>query len=871
MGEVYRAKDTRLERTVAIKVLPTHLSNNPDFQQRFEREARTISSLSHPHICPLFDVGHQDGVDFLVMEYLEGETLGQRLTKGPIPAEQVLRIGIEIASALDKAHKQGIVHRDLKPGNVMLTKSGAKLLDFGLAKLRAQGSGIFEPGVSMLATEARELTAEGTILGTIQYMAPEQLEGKDTDARTDIFAFGTVLYEMTTGKKAFPGKSQASLIASILSSEPPPISTVQPLTPPALDRVVKTCLAKDPEDRWQTAHDVMLELKWVAEAGSQAGVPAPVVARRKSRERLAWSLAGILSLLTLAFAYGAYHYRQVLTSIRPVRSFVVAPENSDLQLAFARAGSLTVSPDGRWLTFVAPDAAGKNFLWLRPLDSVSAKAIPGAEGAGFPFWSPDSRFIGFFADGQLKKIDVSGGPALNICDATDGRGGSWSRDGVIVFSPAPRQPIYRVSASGGTPVAITKLNEARRETTHRYPWFLPDGRHFLYLAGSHSSGVKSEANAIYIASLDGKIDQILFNARSNPVYAGGYLLYVRDRVLMAQPFDAGRLQFKGDPVPVVEDVNYQSGYFRGAFSASENGVLTYQTGMAETRSVLTWFDRNGKQLSTVGEPGNYSDLALSPDEKRLATTSVDTDAGTQDLWIFDLIRGVRTRFTFGAFDEFLPLWSPDGSRILYGSDPTGWDDLYQKSASGAGAEELLFTSETDKDPTSWSRDGKFVAVEYNDHIGKTKRDIWIYPLVGDRKSFPFFQTEFDEHGASFSPDGKWIAYVSDESGKSEVYVTTFPDHSGKWQVSTNGGDGPKWRADGKELFYGSDERLMAVEIKIGDTFAAGVPVVLFKADLATSADISADGKRILLSNREAATKTVPITIVTNWTADLLKK
>ncbi len=875
MGEVYRAKDTRLERTVAVKVLPSHLSGNPDFRQRFEREARTISSLSHPHICPLFDVGHQDGVDFLVMEYLEGETLAQRLVKGPIPTEQVFRIGIEIADALDKAHKQGIVHRDLKPGNIMLTKSGAKLLDFGLAKFQPPASQVMMSGVSALATEAKakNLTAEGSIVGTFQYMAPEQLEGKEIDSRTDIFAFGEVLYEMATGNKAFAGKSQASLIAAILSSDPPPVSQIRPMTPPALDRVVKTCLAKDPEDRWQTAHDVMLELKWVAEAGSQAGVPAPVVARRKSRERLAWSLAGILSLLTLGLGYGIFHYHRALASILPIRLFVVPPENSDFNFTFRRAGSLTISPDGRWITFVASDSTGKEILWIRALDQVSAKALPGTEGAGFPFWSPDSHFIGFFADGKLKKIDVSGGPALTICDALDGRGGTWNREGIILFTPNFRDSIYRVAASGGTPVAITKINDSRKETTHRYPYFLPDGRHFLFLAGSHSTGTKSEANAIYIASLDGKVNKILMNARCNPVFANGYLLFVRDRVLMAQHFDARRAELKGDPVPVVEEVGYDTGFFRGIFSASENGILTYQSGLAETKSRLVWLDRNGKETGTLGEPGNYTAVSLSPDEKKLALSIIDSDSGTTDIWIYDLIRDVRSRFTFDPADEYSPVWSPDGNLIAYDSDRRGFDDMYQKPTSGVGADELVLKSfNVDQDARSWSQDGKFIALDYTDRKKSAKRDIWILPLTGDRKPFPFLQTEFDEGDASFSPDGKWIAYTSDESGRQEVYVSTFPDHRGKWQVSTNGGQGPGWRKDGKELFYGSlDQKLMAVEVKAGATFEVGTPVPLFKMDLTTSADISSDGKRIIAVNREVATKQVPITIVTNWTADLSRK
>src|SRR6267378_1190530 len=480
MGEVYRARDTRLDRIVAIKVLPTHLADRSELRERFEREARTIASLNHPHICTLHDIGQQDGIDYLVMEYLEGETLAQRLLKGPLPLEQVLQYAIEISDALDKAHRKGVTHRDLKPGNIMLTKTGTKLLDFGLAKLKQEVAPV-NVQLSEVATADDPLTAKGTIVGTLQYMAPEQLEGKEVDARTDIFAFGAVVYEMATGKKCFEGKSQAGLIAAILQINPPPISSLQPMTPPALDRVVKRCVAKESDDRWQSANDLTNELKWIAESGSEAGVPAPILTDRKSRKRLVWSVVAIL--LVAALALGAYSYlRRAPVNIEPVR-FFVSPPGDLAGFGTTTSGTtapVAVSPDGRRLAFVAMGAEGRYLLWIRSLDTLAGQALAGTEGASSPFWSPDSRFIGFFAGGKLKKIEVSGGPPITLCDAPNNRGGTWGRDGVIVFNPANLVALQKVSESGGVPTAATVLGQG--ETAHMRPSFLPDGQHFLYRA-----------------------------------------------------------------------------------------------------------------------------------------------------------------------------------------------------------------------------------------------------------------------------------------------------------------------------------------------------------------------------------------------------
>ncbi|HEY3124356.1 MAG TPA: WD40 repeat domain-containing serine/threonine protein kinase, partial [Thermoanaerobaculia bacterium] len=626
----------------------------------FEREAKTISQLSHPHICALYDVGREGDTEYLVMEYLEGETLSARLAKGPLPLEQTLRYGVEIADALDKAYRQGIVHRDLKPANVMLTNSGVKLLDFGLAKAVAPESS--RGSLTALPTQAN-LTQEGTILGTFQYMAPEQLEGKEADARTDIFALGAVLYEMATGRKAFSGATQASLISAILRDDPEPISQIQPMSPPLLSRVVKTCLAKDPEDRFQTAHDVKLELRWIAEGSSQAGLPGSVAGFPKSREKVAWAAAAVGIVAAIAFAAG-YLRRAPVEGVR-TRSFLLPSEKTEFEITGIHSGSLTVSPDGRRVTFAAKGPDGKVALWLRSLDELAARPIPGTEGGAFPFWSPDSRFLAFFAGGKLKRVDIAGAPPITLCNAQDGRSGAWSRDGVILFSPDSTTDIYRVAAAGGSATPVTNRDVSRGETTHRWATFLPDGKHFLYMAGSHSSGTKSESNAIYIGSLGSSERTLLLQTRSNVAYASAHFLYMRERVLVAQRFDVERLRLAGDPVPLAEGVHYDAGYFRGTFSVSDNGVLVYAAGAGTgTNTRLRWFDRDGKPIADpIGDPAEYQSVALAPDSKHFAAVISDPGTGTPDVWIFDS-RGVRSRFTFGA-PVRSPVWSPDGSRIAY--------------------------------------------------------------------------------------------------------------------------------------------------------------------------------------------------------------
>jgi eukaryotic-like serine/threonine-protein kinase len=863
MGEVYRARDTRLDRTVAVKVLPAHLSSNPELRQRFEREARAVSSLQHPNICTLHDIGQQDGVDYLVMEFLEGQTLADRLAKGAMPIDQVLRYAIQIVDALDKAHHAGITHRDLKPGNIMLTKSGAKLLDFGLAKFQGNDSGLAS-SLTSLPTERRSITAEGTILGTFQYMAPEQLEGRQVDARTDIFAFGAVVYEMATGKKAFTGKSQASLITAIMSSDPPPISTIEPMTPPALDRVVKTCLAKEAEDRWQTAHDLKLELQWIAEGGARTGGAEGVASHRKSRERLAWIVAGVLLLgLLVALPFIISHLRHAPVDTRAVRFLVPTPDGNSVL-------SLSISPDGRRLAFIAIDSSGsRRRLWVRPLDSLTAQPLADVDSvAASPFWSPDSRFIAFSSEGRLKKIDAAGGTAQTLVSAENTgvfRGGSWSREGLIIFAGGPTDGLYRVSDGGGEATAVTTLDQPR-ENSHRCPQFLPDGRHFLYFSR------QTEKNGIYVGSLDSKESKRILDTAFNAVYAEpGYLLFMRESALMAQPFDADSLELTGDAFQLADRVAVRTLGQTSLCSVSESGVLVYVSGGEAVNSELNWRDRTGKKISQVGPVGNYWSIWLSPDEKRVAVERLEK--GTGDIWLMDIARNIPTKFTFDPGWDYAPVWSPDGSRIVFSSARgDGTAHLYVKPASSGSNEELLLKSNFLKIPTDWSSDGKLIL--YSEGNAKGKNDLWVLPLEGDRMPRPLVQDEFNKSGAKFSPDEKGVAYVSDESGRAEVYVQPFPGLGAKYQVSTSGGFNPSWRRDGKELFYTTNDRkLMALELNAGAKFEPGLPKALFDIRMRGTGGrsiyaVSRDGQRFLTSDISESSTPSPITVVLNWTADL---
>jgi len=858
MGEVYRARDTRLDRTVAIKILPSHLSENPILRQRFEREAKAISSLNHAHICVLHDIGNQDGIQFLVMECVEGETLAKRLEKGPLPVEQALKYGMQIADALDKAHRSGVVHRDLKPGNIMLTGSGAKLLDFGLAK--AAPPLTTGETLTAAATRTTPVTQQGMIVGTFQYMSPEQVEGKEVDARSDIFSFGSVLYELVTGRQAFPGKSQLSVASAVLEKDPEPISTLQPLTPPALDRTIRVCLAKDPEERWQTARDLLLELKWIAGGGSQTGLLSEGAPRSRSYNRLSWTLVAILSLSVLVLLI--ISRQRVPASAAPVRFLVHPPENSYIN----GVGRAAVSPDGRHLTFVASGPNGKDVLWVRSFDSLTARSLPGTEGALFPFWSPDGRWVGFFGKySTLQKIDITGGPPISVASALAGNGGTWSRDGVIVFGTGATRLLYRVSAAGGEVVPLTKREKA--VTVGRLaPYFLPDGNHYLY-EGPQAGA----ARAVYISSLDSDTSKLLVQGGTSPAYQQGYLFYLLGTTLIAQPFDEKRLAIAGDAAALAEQVQF--------FSASQTGaVLAYCTGAVENIPQLTWFDRSGNRVGKLGDPVHQFNIRLSPDGKKVASEIYDPQVSgvNSDIWLYDVARGVKSRLTSGPGSPRSPCWSPDGKHIIFSSDRKGHYDLYEKAVDGGGNEELVFESEIAKYCQSWSPDNKFLVFMTVSGDSSANRDLWTLPLFGDRKPVPYIQTEFDEGGGRFSPDGKWIVYASDESGRSEVYVRPFPGPGGKLLVSASGGSMPVWRRDGKEIFYlGVDRELMAARVnQNGSMLGIDVAHPLFQTNTESffpSYDASVDGQRFVIVTSTPQKLPSPITVVVNWDAGLRKQ
>jgi eukaryotic-like serine/threonine-protein kinase len=877
MGEVYRGRDTRLDRTVAVKILPSHLSDDAEAKQRFDREARTISSLSHPHICTLYDVGHHDGIDYLVMEYVEGETLADQLRKGPLPVERILKHGVEICQGLERAHRSGIVHRDLKPGNIILTKMGAKLMDFGLAKTSVIGSASSSPTITLSTPDqAQPLTVKGTVLGTFQYMSPEQVEGKEADARSDIFALGAVLYEMTTGKRAFEGRSAVSVAAAILEKEPEPIKTLQPMTPPALERAVKKCMAKDPDQRWQNAGDLGSELSWILESGAQPGTiatPALTGSRRYS-EPLAWILAVVA--LVAAIAMGTIHF-SLRESKLVVRSQINAPEKFRFNFVGDNGGPPVISPDGKLVVFSAM-VNGKSQLYLRSISKLSLDALPGTEGGTFPFWSPDSRSIGFFTIDKLKRLDVGGGPAVAVTDAAQGRGGSWSASGVILFTPNFNSPLFQVPASGGTPAAVTHMDP--KYTTHRWPWFLPDGKHFLYLAANHNDPTSANTG-VYFASLDGKENRLLVSSRSNAIYASGFLLYVRDNVLVAQSMNASSGQFQGDATVLNDDVQVDATLWRGTVAASENGTLLYQPGSAQAGLNMAWFDRNGKQEGTLSVPNDYRQIELSPDGKRVVVSMGEPLAS---LWVYDLTRKTKTRLTFGNENYSHPVWSRDGSQIAYtqggGAANDAGHKVLSRASNGTGEEKLLLTldlsSGMQQALCDWSPDGQFLMFRNGFSGAGDGFDLWMLPLFGDRKPFPYVTGPGDQQYAQFSPDGKWVAYVSDETGRNEVYVAPFPKTGAKWQVSQNGGMLPRWRRDGAELLFAgfNSGQFMAAKVNgRGANFEVGEVRELFTMNNMSPSiaseqyDVSADGKHFLvITTGEAGT--LPLTLVQNWRAEL---
>jgi serine/threonine protein kinase len=873
MGEVYRARDTRLDRTVAIKVLREHLSSNSDFVGRFAREAKAISALQHPNICVLYDVGREDGIDYLTMEYLEGETLAQRLARKPLNLQESLRIAIEVASALDAAHRHGVVHRDLKPGNIMLTKSGAKLMDFGLAK--PQGLAASAPAFSAAATITSPITAAGMVVGTVQYMSPEQVQGREADTRSDLFAFGATLYEMVSGKRAFDGKSQISIASAILEKDPAPLTSLLPLTPQSLDRLVTTCLAKDPEDRWQNARDLVTELRWIADRGIPGRAPT------RKREYLYGAIA-IMSVLAAISTF--WHRFRALAPDRPVIVSQIAPPEGG-QFSFTRfsstvGGSPAIAPDGRSIVLPVLDDTGKVMLWVRSLDSAVAHSLPGTEGASDPFWSPDGRAIGFFADRALRTVDVSGGTPVVLAPAPDQAGGAWNRDGTILFVPDFSKGIYRVRATGGTPVSVVDLHPSEI-VFYAGPKFLPDGRHFLYRAG----GGNPALNGTYFASLDGKEQRLLMRDAAGASYASGFLVYVRGGALMAQAFDPERGNLRADAHRIAERVAMN--FVGPASDVAEHGLLIYQTGNSAQKR-LNWFDRSGKHLGVTGELGDYYDLRLSRDGQRLASNAgIPAGSPHSEIFIDELARSARMQLTVDPnTDHGIPVWSPDGRSVAFGAlDGKARRGIYVKLSNGIGSEELLLGGDDDAVwPSSWSHDGRFMLYTRG-RTNLASADIWVLPLFGDRKPHPFLHAPAAVFDGEFSPNGKWVAYTSREPGRDEVFVVPFD--SGKvlsgssaelegrrWQVSTVGGRCPRWRGDSKEIFYLSPTgQMMAAEIEEKrDRIEVRATQALFRSDVQSPPiapyDVTADGKKFIINT--AAGGNGPLTLVVNWTASLKK-
>jgi Tol biopolymer transport system component len=866
MGEVYRARDTRLARDVAIKVLPAHLSASPEARLRFEREAKAISQLTHAHICTLYDVGSESGTEYLVMELLEGETLAARLARGPLPVEQALRCGQEIAGALDQAHRVGIVHRDLKPANVMLTKSGVKLLDFGLAKVFAAPSGS-EP-ITSLPTQAN-VTEAGTILGTFQYMAPEQVEGRDADARTDIFALGEVLHEMTTGVPAFEGSTRASLISAILRDEPKPISQLQPMAPAPLDRVVRKCLAKDPEDRWQSARDVASELEWIRGSGS-----GPAMAR-SPRAKAGWGAWIAAPVVAVALAAILLLLRSRAPSRAPtgtLRFEVPPPQTGDVVVSGVTATTFALSVDGRKVAFCAtsPAAAGafgNAQIFVRAFDQTTPQAIAGTEGAYSPFWSPDGASLAFFAEGKLKKVSLSGGPPTTICEVARPGTGTWGRDDVIVFSEwgSEKTALSQVSAAGGKPSPATRLNASRKERWHCWPAFLPDGRHFLYLSEAGEAWPASE-RGVYVGTVGSLDTRLIAKIESEFAYAyPGFLLFAREGALLAQRFDPDSQKTEGEAVAIAPEVHsYAPTGAAGVAGSSGAAMIAFFEGASRARFV--WVDRSGREVGSVRGPDQYSSPRLSPDGKELAFSLVDRRLGTMDVWVQDLERGTATRVNFGPASESFPAWAPDGRRIFFAADPGGMPpDLFGEDLASMKSERLpaglgaKFVSDV-------SPDGRLLA--YTRYNGGENM-VEMLSLTGEKKTTAFLPAGSDGEFARFSPDGRFVAYDSGESGRDEIYVRPLSGSDERWQVSRDGGESPAWSRDGKELYYLEKDTLMAVPVRLEHGFEAGAPKALFSADFKVgfggvrSYDVGRDDRFLLLLN-EPATRRRGIDVIANW-------
>jgi len=875
MGQVYRARDTKLNRDVALKLLPDALASDPERLARFTREAQTLASLNHPNIAHIHGLEESNGVRALVMELVEGEDLSERIARGPVPVDDALPMARQIADALEAAHEQGIIHRDLKPANVRVRADGAvKVLDFGLAK--APDLGTVVPGgasrgalltAPQTITSPALLTGLGMVLGTAAYMSPEQARGRVAGKRADIWAFGCVLYELLAGRRVFEADEVADVLALVLTQQPD-WSLLPPTVPAGIQRLLSRCLEKDPKRRLADIADARLEIDDALAEKNGEDLRVPAAAARDvgsiGRTKVAWAATALFAASALGL--GIAMMRRPVVADAPVYRSTILVNEGLTRRAFSHRFSL--SPDGRRLAFIAADA-GRTMLWVRPLDSLAGQPLAGTDDANAPFWSPDSRFIAFFADAKLKRIDAAGGPVTVICDAPPSTGrrvtpGSWNRQDVIVIPSPDSATIARVAAGGGTPSAVTTLAAGGAETQHGFPFFLPDGRRFLYVAYSGLVPL-----GMYVGSLAGEPPVRLMDTESNGQYANGSLLFVRGTTLMARRFDPMTLALSGEAVAVGDRVGMNISFMRaGAFSVSETGALVYQVNGDTGTARLVWSDRNGNQTDVLDERLPYRDLRLSPDGLRAAVSLANSRDNTSDVWIVSPARGLRTRFTFDAADEFSPIWSANGADIAFSSRRKGHLDLYRKTTSGADREEVLLNDAVDKTPTSWSADGKFVL--YSVDGARTGPDVWVLPLAGDRKPFPFLASDTDERFAQFSPDGRWVAYAASESGRIEVYVALFPGPGGKQQISSAGGNYPRWRPDGKELFYQSpDNRLMAATVRVDDARVdvdAVRPLFAMRAPDGSPRnfyDVASNGQRFMVVVPDETAST-PLTLVNNW-------
>ena len=871
MGEVYKARDTRLDRTVAVKVLPQHRSS-PEVRQRFEREARTISQLSHPHICALYDVGREGETEYLVMEYLEGEPLSDRLASGPLPLEQTLRYGVEIADALEKAHRQGIVHRDLKPANVMLTKAGVKLLDFGLAKAMAPMKPLSElSALTTVTGKADNLTQEGTVLGTLPYMAPEQVEGRRRTAAPTSLRSGRRSTRWRRGRRRFPGPPEPSLISAILRDEPKPVSQILPMSPPALDRIIATCLAKDPDHRWQSAADVGLQLAWIARGGTDQPTATARSLSSSPRWLLGLAAAGVLAAAVLMALY-ALRRPSSPPAAPPIRFSVRAPMGTRFTWTIQHH-LFAVSPDGRRLVFVARSADGRDFLWVRSLAEPSASMLPGTEGAAAPFWSPDSGSIGYFADRKLKKIDLSGGPPVTLCDALGGSpSGSWGSQHSILFAGLTEPFVSLVAEGGGAARVVLKADASQREKAVCWPNFLPDGRHFLYVGRSETQ----KQTYVRLASIEGGQTALLLTNCSRAQYvprdpndsAGkgpGYLLYARDGSLLAQPFDSRRLRLIGEPISAGQEIWQHALIGSGFVSASKNGVLATRGAASPAR--LAWIDRTGRETGSIASPGGFESVRLSSDSRRVVVNRVNPRTGLKDLLIGDLSRGVLTRLELDPDDDYAqPIWSPDGARIAFRvGSMKGAPALYWLAFRGSGSPEPILPPSGPQRAEDWSPDGRFIL--YFAARTEAGSGLWVVNTEGERKPRKILSETTDPAYAQFSPDGRWIAYCSPESGRSEVYLTSFPEPTERLRVSVSGGSRPRWKRDGSEIYFMSaDNEMIATPVRRAEGVEIGQARPLFRIDPAgwSDYDVTPDGTRFLAVARIPVQDADAIAVTANW-------